>query len=172
MSYNISLAGSLYDPVDPINLYQGGKWVDELVPKTPLGSGGAVYRISSGELQHASEHAMRAYSTGYAYSREFTAQKFAASILCTYMILALFHTIYAVVTGWCSDCWDSAPELTALALSSEPQALNNTGAGIRTLRTFQKPMRVVARDDRLEISMARRRRRADENIREGHAYGW
>ncbi|KAI9699318.1 MAG: hypothetical protein M1836_002928 [Candelina mexicana] len=85
---------------------------------------------------------------GYAYSSQGIAIKFALAILLLHVLLAFAHTIYSVWTGLSSSSWDSATEITALALNSSPsKALQNTCAGIERVATMGLQVRIMERNE-------------------------
>ncbi|KAI9787919.1 MAG: hypothetical protein M1835_002596 [Candelina submexicana] len=85
---------------------------------------------------------------GYAYSSQGIAIKFALAILLLHVLLAFAHTIYSVWTGLSSSSWDSATEITTLALNSSPsKALQNTCAGIERVVTMGLPVRIMERNE-------------------------
>jgi len=82
--------------------------------------------------------------TGYAYKAQAITDWLAVTVLLIHLVFALGHTIYAVTTGRTSECWDTLPELLALAQQSRPsnKALKNTSAGISRIQTFKQRARV------------------------------
>ena len=99
----------------------------------------------------------------YAYNIRDTAPKVGISFLLIYCIIALYHVLYAdisgmsvpysliptfwilIIQGISSTYWDSIGEVTALAMNSTPTTLlKNTCAGIMELKIFKLPVRVLA----------------------------
>jgi hypothetical protein len=82
--------------------------------------------------------------TGYAYKAQALTDWLAAAVLLIHLVFALGHTIYTVVTGRSSECWDTLPELLALSQQSRQstKALKNTSAGICRIQTFKQKARV------------------------------
>ena len=82
---------------------------------------------------------------GYSYNTRGSTPKIAIGFLLAYCMVVLVHVLYAGVSGMSSTCWDSIPEVTALAMNSTPTiALRNTCAGITELNIFKLPVRVLA----------------------------
>ena len=85
---------------------------------------------------------------GYSYNTRGRFPKIAIGFLLAHCIVALVHVLYAGISGMSSTCWDSIPEVTALAMNSTPTTvLRNTCAGITELNIFKLPVRVLAFPD-------------------------
>ena len=85
---------------------------------------------------------------GYSYNTRGRTPKIAIGFLLAYCMVALVHVLYAGISGISSTCWDSIPEVTALAMNSTPTiALRNTCAGITELNIFKLQVRVLASRD-------------------------
>ena len=85
---------------------------------------------------------------GFSYNTRGKIPKIAIGFLLAYCLVALAHVLYAGTSGISSTCWDSIPEVTALAMNSTPTAaLRNTCAGITELNIFKLPVRVLAFPD-------------------------
>ena len=122
--------------------------------------------LSGGSRQHAVLPApagsdtvklhMHIAVTGYAwYARSFS-DYFALAVVIIYMMIALAHMAWVLMTGVTSSSWDSVTELLALALGSPvPGALEGSGAGIERLGTYRRMVRLRARkeeeDERLVL---------------------
>ena len=86
---------------------------------------------------------------GYAYSTRGLTMKIAVGILLTYSVVAVAHVVWLLKTGISSGCWDTAPEITVLALNSaRTDMLRNTCSGIETTEPFKRTVRVVVRRGR------------------------
>ena len=82
---------------------------------------------------------------GYSYNTRGSTPKIAIEFLLAYCLVALLYVLYAAYSGMLSICWDSIPEVTALAMNSTPTiALRNICAGITELNIFKLPVRVLA----------------------------
>jgi len=89
---------------------------------------------------------------GYAYSSGGPTQLAAIAVLIVYCLLAVFHIVNSLRSGLTSEAWDTAPELTILALNSEKSdAMYNTGAGIQSIRTMEQRVVVRSKNDCLEL---------------------
>ncbi|KAL9617461.1 MAG: hypothetical protein Q9160_007724 [Pyrenula sp. 1 TL-2023] len=143
-SYNIDMAGMEKEPES--------QFFKELVSKTALGWGGHAYDIDPGQLSNVTTLVAQVTVNGYAYSHKGLVQCVAIAVLGVYCLFALTHFFYSGLTGWTSNSWDSAPEVVALAMSSQPsKKLENTGAGIQTVELYEEKVQIKARDDHLEI---------------------
>jgi hypothetical protein len=152
-SYNTSMIMNLNGAVDPNDLWQGGDWISDILPKNGrMGGAGNAFNISTADQSKATKFEMTASVDGYAYSGAGITQKAQMVVLGIYVLLALFHVIYSVRTGISSSSWGSGPEFTALAMNSEPASeLKNTGAGIQTVEVFKSKVKVKARGDELQM---------------------
>ncbi|KAL8948896.1 MAG: hypothetical protein Q9222_004954 [Ikaeria aurantiellina] len=91
---------------------------------------------------------VNSFLEGYAYNTQSAPPIIAIVIMTIYCVLALGHMLYATALGISSSCWDSAAEMTALAINSTPTAaLRNTCAGINEMHVFKLPVRVLAMKD-------------------------
>ncbi len=88
-------------------------------------------------------------AVGYAYSSQGLAIKLALIVLLLHVFLAAAHIAYSLTTGLSSSSWDSATEITMLAMNSTPSgALRNTCAGIERVATMGLAVQIVeARED-------------------------
>ena len=94
--------------------------------------------------------------TGFGYTADSTAYYLALTVLFTYALLALLHTVYSLWTRTACDAWESLSDLLVVSQNSPPalQVLKNTSAGIRdhaTLRTAVR-VRVVSAAGRQKFS--------------------
>lgn len=83
---------------------------------------------------------------GLNYQRS-VANYLAMTVLLTHMLLVLFYAVWLAHKRRLSQCWDSIPELIALAQNSKPAciALQNTGGGIALARTMQRMAKIQVR---------------------------
>ena len=81
--------------------------------------------------------------SGLSY-RNTLAQKLAMIVLVLHIAIASSHTVWTVVRGKSSACWDSIAEILVLAQNSKPayRELGNTAAGVRYSYTFAKKVRI------------------------------
>ena len=89
------------------------------------------------------------YFKGYAYSLQGGSAIFAIVILSLHMLVALLHVLDLLfVNRWTAACWDTLPELLALAQNSKPAdegssgPLMHTSAGIKRMKTFAAVARI------------------------------
>ena len=143
-SYNTPMVGTLKS---------GPNWYKNFLPeKVRLSWGGDAFTVTDAERTTATMFTMRATANGYAYSYKGATQKAAIAVLIVYVLLALGHVVYSGRTGWTSTAWDTMPEIAALAMSSSQSSrLQNTGAGIYTMRVYQENVKTRVRDQRVEF---------------------
>lgn len=111
-SHNVNLVGELKDP-------DGGPedWMANMIPDD-LGPGRSAYKINASEESEATEFEMRAEVNGLAWSHSGTAHVLSIVILLIYVLIAVAHTIYMIVTGLSIVTWTSMTEITSVAMSS------------------------------------------------------
>ncbi|KAK0115657.1 hypothetical protein ONS95_000073 [Cadophora gregata] len=87
------------------------------------------------------------------YTFESVPVRLAAAILCVYCLYVLISLIATLALGYSSNSWDSASEITALALNSTPpKHIGAISAGLQTLQVFQEPVGVLVNEkDELEL---------------------
>lgn len=159
-AYNASLVGTLRND-----------WESRILPQAALGYGRPMYDVSASEQETASDYEIKVTIEGYAYSYRGATQIAAICILLIYFLLACCHTVYAGWTGWCSRSWDTAPEITALALTSDAVGTtSNTGAGIHTMETIEQGIQIREKNERLQI-VPTHNFRVQPNIIPGIKYG-
>ncbi|KAL8860165.1 MAG: hypothetical protein Q9178_003429 [Gyalolechia marmorata] len=91
---------------------------------------------------------MRVQVVGYAWYASGFSDYVAITVVVTYMLIALAHTIWVVATGITSSSWDTVTEILALALQSPAsKALSGSGAGIERLGTYQRMMKLRIREE-------------------------
>jgi hypothetical protein len=91
--------------------------------------------------------------TGTGYSFNTWPAILAAAALLLHVFIAFIFMIWSLVTGISSNSWDSAAEVTALALKyTAPASLGHLSAGLETLRIFQQPVRILD-DGRNELQL-------------------
>ncbi|KAL8792005.1 MAG: hypothetical protein Q9195_005423 [Heterodermia aff. obscurata] len=101
--------------------------------------GGNALRAPSTD-QEITESRMNATIEGYSYHASSTTDFLAIAVVLFHCLIALAHTIYCVLHGVSSGCWDTVTEILTLAIGSGGDAgvPENTGAGIKNGRTFKK----------------------------------
>ena len=90
------------------------------------------------------EFQMKQTISGYIYLAVTTTDFLALAVLFMHLLIALGHTVLILVTKRSSGCWDTLPELLALAQQSPPSktALHNTATGIYKLGTSRQRTRL------------------------------
>ena len=136
-----SINNSMHDPA---------RWVLKSLPKAP----DYYSSLLSNKPRHNailpapanSDHInmrMDVRVVGYAWYASSFSEYLAIAVVLIYMILALAHTIWVLITGVTSSSWDTVTELLALALRSPiPDALEGSGAGIESLGTYRQMVRL------------------------------
>ena len=101
--------------------------------------GGNALRAPSTD-QDITESRMNATIEGYSYHASSTTDFLAIAVVLFHCLVALAHTIYCVLHGVSSCCWDTVTEILTLALGSPADGgiPENTGAGIKNGRTFKE----------------------------------
>lgn len=90
---------------------------------------------------------MQMQVAGYAWYTSNSSDYIAITVVVIYLLIPLAHTIWVVLTGCTSSSWDTITELLGLALQSPPSnALRGSGAGIERLGTYQRIVKLRARD--------------------------
>ena len=122
-SYNTTLVGNLKESGSgPDN------WKQNMIPDG-LGPGGYAYTIDAADESKATEFEMRAQVNGYAWSHTGTAHLLSIMILLIYVLFAVAHSIYMIVTGLSTVPWATMSEITGVAMSSrQPEKLLCTTA--------------------------------------------
>ncbi|KAK7177764.1 hypothetical protein PSPO01_16185 [Paraphaeosphaeria sporulosa] len=95
--------------------------------------------------------------TGYAFKSSTVTDYLSIAVLVAHLVMATGHTILMLSTRRSSACWDSFPELMALAIQSLPSqiALKNTAAGIFTSKAYAQNARIlVAADDKEHVELS------------------
>jgi hypothetical protein len=146
-AYNASMITRLKGGDGDGNQWNAEGWFNYLFPRNLFGKGTSIFDISPAEQAAATEFQMSAAVQGYAYSYKGALQQAAIAVLLLYVLLAIGHFAYSLITGWASTAWETLPEIAALAMNSRhTQALHNTGAGIATVGVFEETVKVRARD--------------------------
>ncbi len=137
-----------------------------------MGVGGNAFNISSAEKASSSKFTMNVVASGYAYSAKGNAAKFSIAALLVYSAIALSHWLYTTIRSReSSNSWDSISELIALAMNSDrSQAFENTGAGIESSEIYKKPVRIIVRDDTLQLAVGIPKK-PFEDVKRGQLYG-
>jgi hypothetical protein len=79
------------------------------------------------------------YFNGYVYSLQGGSAFFAIAVLSLHILLALYHVFdLLLINSWTVSCWDTLPELLALAQTSDlpKSCLQNVSTGIKRLKTY------------------------------------
>jgi len=147
VSYGISMAGVLRgDPENPDD------WGPHFLPKGLQGPGGDAY-ILEGYKGPKTVFTMNAFVNGYAFSYKGATAKAALAVMTLYILLAVIHTVLMIWNGWYTPAWDRWTQLVVLGFKSEPPptALESTTAGIQTMAPFETEVRVVQRNNRVQM---------------------
>jgi hypothetical protein len=84
---------------------------------------------------------------GYSYSMTTVTSKIAAAVLLLHATIALLAILALVINKYTSRSWTSVGEMLALAFNSDAApSMQNTGAGIRRLRTWKERVGVRVDD--------------------------
>ncbi len=118
---------------------------------------------------------LRAQVKGYAYAiNEQTSIQFSLAILICYIVIATLHLIWLLGTGLISTSWDTMNEVITIALTSQPPpslyVLQNTSAGISTIKTLKCPVRIIESGDGLELSLRDERIRISKRVKYNKTY--
>lgn len=107
----------------------------------------AAYQRSTNRLP------VRNYFIGIGYTIEAWPVVLSACILAFYCLVTMAFIVYSLVTGVSSSAWDSASEITALALYSQvPKTSGHMSAGLGTLNIFRRRVAIMENEDsNLEI---------------------
>ncbi|KAH6627376.1 hypothetical protein F5144DRAFT_651715 [Chaetomium tenue] len=142
----------LKDPVNPVNLWRGGGWTSEILPRGGgVGKGGQAFHDPTNTTGN-SRFTLEVKAKGYAYSASGKTQLVVMVVLGTYVAVVVAHVAISLRTKWSPAVWGSPPEVAALALNSAPPAVfRNTGAGVWNLDVHRQTVRVRAVDGRLEL---------------------
>ncbi|PWY93398.1 hypothetical protein BO94DRAFT_532333 [Aspergillus sclerotioniger CBS 115572] len=152
-AYNHSIIMDLKGAVDPNDLWRGGDWIYDIIPKDgKMGKGRNAFNISAALRNRSTDLVMTAYVNGYAYSAAGITSVLEMIVLAVYIAVAIAHVCYSVYSGLSSSSWGSAPEIAVLAWNSVPtERMANTGAGISTVDIYKNNIRVMHRGNKLEI---------------------
>ena len=103
--------------------------------------------------QDFTESRMNATIEGYSYHASSTTDFLAIAVVLFHCLVALAHTIYCVLHGVSSGCWDTVTEILTLALgpSADRGVPENTGAGIKNSQTFKKKAWVRVKKGRVVL---------------------
>ena len=92
---------------------------------------------------------MRARVTGYVMAVSGWFDYLSVAVLLTHAVIAVAHTVWVLWHAQTSQAWDTVPELVALSQQSPPAEegmLDNTCAGIRTMKSMGETARVETRE--------------------------
>lgn len=154
-SYNTTLhLGFLKDPINTaMGQWVGGGWEQEVLTKNgEVGKGGNAFNIPEAVQRQSTMIQMDALVTGYAYTSLGKTQKAAIAVLSAYVLLALSHILFSLVTGHSTTKWGSGAEMAALGVNSESAVeLKNTGAGISTVGVFTERVKVEVKEEHVQM---------------------
>jgi hypothetical protein len=127
--------------------------MNEMLPKKAVyGAGGKAlnYSYTTGDL--STRFVMRTTVNGYGYGKT-TSTILSTIVLFVYSFIALSYVAFNILfSRRTSSSWETISELVALALNSQPSsAMNSTGAGIDTIATHKKNVKVGVNQGRLGI---------------------
>lgn len=91
-----------------------------------------------------------------AYKASTTTDYLALSVVIIHLVIAVGHTVLLLTRKESSGCWDTLPELLALAQQSAPSTtvLKNTSTGIYRLNSFRNTVRVlISRDNEEHVEL-------------------
>lgn len=95
----------------------------------------------------------------------------AIGILLLYCLVVIGTVTYSFITGVSSSAWDSAAEITALALGSAPPGdLGHISAGLETLDVFRRPVAIMTKHDHLELVFGDGEKADFDNLQEDTRY--
>lgn len=114
----------------------------EVFPKPPVLSGHESTRMATTVTY-----------TGYLMALQDGFDYFCVGLLLLHVVIALVYSVWVFCRKEIMEAWDTVPELVALAQNSQPSeegVLNNTCAGIRTLRSMGRVAVVETQADGIE----------------------
>lgn len=129
------------------------QWMDEILPKgSVFGKGGSAFDYEPKEGDQVTEFTSAVTVNGYGYGIS-TASLLSTLVLVVYSLIAVLYVVHTICFAkTTSSSWDSITELIALAFNSMPSsAIQNTGAGIATLKTLKEPVRIGVSDNCLQM---------------------
>ena len=97
--------------------------------------------------RNATRMVVKAEFTGFVMSVQSWFDIICVIVLLLHAVIALAHTVWSVWYGEAGEAWDTIPELVALCSQSAPagpDVLDNTSAGIRTVKTMKSIAKVEA----------------------------
>ncbi|GKZ89920.1 hypothetical protein AnigIFM63604_007279 [Aspergillus niger] len=152
-AYNHSIIMDLKGANNPNDLWDGGDWIYDIIPQGGnMGTGRNAFNVSAAVRNRSTQLVMAAYVNGYAYSADGITSVLEMVVLAIYIAVAIAHVCYSIYSGLSSSSWGSAPEIAALAWNSAPtEKMAHTGAGISTIDVYKHNVRVMQRDNKLEI---------------------
>jgi len=91
---------------------------------------------------------------GFSYQAKAPTDYLAIVVLSVHIVLAISHSIHQIYSARSSSAWDSLTELLVLMQLSTPATdeLRNTGAGIKTMETYGKIIKVDSTSTNVKIS--------------------
>jgi hypothetical protein len=108
---------------------------------------------------------------GMGYTARSWPSGIAIGILMLYCLVILGSVVWSLLFGISASAWDSAAEITALALHSEPPSnLGHISAGLDTLDVFRRPVGVMARSGELEFVFETGGQHGFDDVKENEIY--
>lgn len=101
---------------------------------------------------------VHAFADGVGYSLHNTSARFATAILAIYCLVVAIHVVFSLIHRVSSNSWDSASEITALALRSKVPAKKqgHVTAGLSTVNVFREAVTIKENQEaELELIFAR-----------------
>ncbi|KAF1993441.1 hypothetical protein P154DRAFT_589321 [Amniculicola lignicola CBS 123094] len=129
------------NPILQYPYYEGNNGTDKILRGEP------VFTRPTNMSTVALRQEWFSYSTGWRLNE--SNLWISVTILGVHLLIALTHTVITLITGVSSESWDSITEVLALAYNSVPRGeeLKNCGAGIRSKKTLEQQVRIVAVKD-------------------------
>ena len=158
---------------DLVGLDTTKEWQEWQKQFTSRGNGGEAFQVDDNTKNEFPRLQFMVKVNGYAYGIT-TSTVLSSIALLFYVLLATSHSIYIIGRSrTTSSAWDTVSELLTLALNSErTETLRNTGAGVTTLLSFEKPTRVVVKARHLELQVGVQNALPDERkVQPNKAYG-
>lgn len=131
----------------------------------------AFSNVSASEIKFPDQTIIRLYVAGVGYTFRNWPSGIAIGILLFYCLLVVGTMAYSLIAGVSSSAWDSAAEITALALNSTPpHDLGHISAGLETLDVFRRPVAIMAKNDHLELVFSHSEKAGFRNLEEDAEY--
>jgi hypothetical protein len=133
--------------------FDSNQWMQEILPGSKVyGDGSSAFNYSYNPGDQFAELKMKVAVNGYGYGYS-TATFLSCLVLIIYSFIALVYVAHSTcVSQKTSSAWESITEMLALAKNSAPSSsLYNTGAGISSLSTLKKNVKIRPNDEHLEM---------------------